>query len=410
MTGDLAAGTLKLSWARAHMPVLEGIRARFEKERPFRGMVLSCVLHVESKTAALALALKAGGAEVHLAAGNPLSTDDDAVAALLAEGVDTRARKGESTEEYTAAIGAMLQADPHIIIDDGADLVALAHTARPDRGRILGSTEETTTGVHRLVALERSGKLRFPAINVNDAEMKHLFDNRYGGGQSILEGIFHATNLLVAGRTCVVAGYGWSGKGLASRLRGIGAEVIVTEVDPVRALEARLEGFRVLPMREAAPAAEFIVTVTGMRDVVGAEHLGLLRDGCVLANAGHFDVEVSRAALLAAASSHRRVRAQVEEFTLPGGRRVYLLAEGRLVNLATGQGHPVEIMDLSFALQALSAEHLALHGKQMAVKVHPVPPELDRRVAEAALPGFGITLDTLTPSQREYASSWEIGT
>ncbi|MCI4364406.1 MAG: adenosylhomocysteinase, partial [Thermoplasmata archaeon] len=277
-------------------------------------------------------------------------------------------------------------------------------------GRILGSTEETTTGVHRLVALERSGKLRFPAINVNDAEMKHLFDNRYGGGQSILEGIFLATNLLLAGRTCVVAGYGWSGKGLASRLRGIGAEVIVTEVDAVKALEARLEGFRVLPMREAAAAADLLVTVTGMKDVVGPDHLGLLKDGCVLANAGHFDVEVSRAALLSAASAHRRVRAQVEEFTLPGGRRVYLLAEGRLINLAAGQGHPVEIMDLSFALQALSAEHLALHGQQMAVKVHPVPPALDRQVAEAALPAFGIAIDTLTKGQREYAASWEIGT
>jgi adenosylhomocysteinase len=410
VTGDLAAGTLKVAWARSHMPVLEGIRRRFEKERPFRGMVLSCVLHVESKTAALALALKAGGAEVHLAAGNPLSTDDDAVAVLLADGVDTHARKGESTQEYTAAIGAMLAADPHVIIDDGSDLVALAHTARPDRGRILGSTEETTTGVHRLHALERSGKLRFPAINVNDAEMKHLFDNRYGGGQSILEGIFLATNLLIAGRTCVVAGYGWSGKGLASRLRGIGAEVLVTEVDPVRALEARLEGFRVLPMKEAGPAADLIVTVTGMRDVVGAEHLGLLRDGCVLANAGHFDVEVSRAALLASASAHRRVRAQVEEFTLSGGRRVYLLSEGRLVNLASGQGHPVEIMDLSFALQALSAEHLARHGKQLAIKVHPVPPEIDRHVAEAALPAFGISIDTLTKEQRDYAASWEVGT
>jgi adenosylhomocysteinase len=410
VAGDRPTGDLKIRWARAHMPVLGAIRARFEKEKPLQGRTLSAVLHIEAKTAELAFTLRAAGAEVHLAAGNPLSTDDDVVAALVAEGIDTRAKKGESTEEYTAAVRHLLEVDPEIIIDDGCDLVALAHTARPDRGRILGSTEETTTGVVRLRALAASGKLRFPAINVNDAEMKHLFDNRFGGGQSILEGLFLATNLLIAGRVCVVAGFGWSGKGLAPRLRGLGAEVVVTEVDPVRALEARLDGFRVLPMREAAPVADFIVTVTGMRDVVGAEHIPLLKDGCVLANAGHFDIEVSRAALEAAALEHRKVRPQVEEYRLANGRKVYLLSEGRLVNLASGQGHPVEIMDLSFSLQALSAEHLALHSAGLPPKLYPVPPEIDRGVAEQALAAFGVRIDHLSPAQEKYARSWEEGT
>ncbi|MCI4317055.1 MAG: adenosylhomocysteinase [Thermoplasmata archaeon] len=410
MSGDLERGRQKVDWARRHMAVLEGIRTRFEREQPFAGLTLSCVLHVEAKTAALALALKAGGATVHLAAGNPLSTDDDAVALLNDSGVRTLAKKGESTAEYHAAVRAMLDADPEILIDDGADLVALAHTDRLDRGKILGSTEETTTGVTRLRALERSGELRFPAIDVNDAEMKHLFDNRYGCGQSVLDGLFGATNLLIAGRTTVVAGYGWSGKGIASRLRGIGAEVIVTEVDPVRAIEARLEGFRVMSMLDAAREADLIVTVTGNRDIVRAEHLRVLKDGCLLANAGHFDVEISKLDLEGLAVSRSVIRPGVEAFQFADGRTAYLLAEGRLINLATGQGHPVEIMDLSFALQALSAEHLARNGKTMAAKVHPVPPALDRLVAEAALAPLGVTLDSMTEVQRKYAASWEVGT
>lgn len=410
MAGDLTIGKQKLAWARAHMPVLEGIRRRFETERPFVGRTISAVLHVESKTAALALALKAGGADVHLAASNPLSTDDDAVAALLDEGVPTLAVKGESAAEYHRGIEAMLEADPHIIVDDGADLVALAHEKRSDRGRILGSTEETTTGVTRLRALERSGKLRFPAIDVNDAEMKHLFDNRYGCGQSVLDGIFSATNLLIAGRVCVVAGYGWSGKGVASRLRGLGADVVVTETDPVRAIEARLEGFRVMPMLDAAPQADLIVTVTGDRDVVRGEHFKVIKDGCLLANAGHFDIEVSKTDLMGMSVQHGAVRPNVEEFVFADGRKVYLLGEGRLINLAAGQGHPVEIMDLSFALQALSAEHLSRHGERLAAKVHPVPPELDRAVALAALEPMGAALETLTDTQRRYLSSWETGT
>ena len=410
MSGDLTRGRQKIAWARTHMPVLEGIRKRFESERPFQGLTLSLVLHVEAKTAVLALALAAGGGNVHLAAGNPLSTDDDAVAALVAEGVPTHAVKGESVEAFHAGIAAMLAADPDVIVDDGADLVVLAHTERPDRGRIRGSTEETTTGVTRLRALERSGRLRFPAIDVNDAPMKHLFDNRYGCGQSVLDGLFGATNLLIAGRVCVVAGYGWSGKGVASRLRGLGGDVIVTEIDPVKAIEARLEGFRVMSMREAAPLADLIVTVTGNRDVVREEHFRTMKDGCLLANAGHFDVEISKPDLERLSEQKATVRPGVEEFRLRGGRRVYLLGEGRLINLAAGQGHPVEIMDLSFALQALSAEHIAKEGLKLPPKVYPVPDALDRHVAVAALAPLGASIEEPTESQRKYMESWEGGT
>ncbi len=408
--GDLEAGRLKLEWARAHMPVLEGIRRRFETEHPFRGLTISAVLHVESKTAALALTLKAGGADVRLAGGNPLSTDDDAVAALRDAGVDTRARKGETAAEYRAGVQAMLDADPDVIVDDGADLVALAHTARPDRGKIRGSTEETTTGVIRLRALERSGELRFPAIDVNDADMKHLFDNRYGTGQSTVDGILSATNLLLAGRTAVVAGYGWCGRGVAARLHGMGANVVVTEIDPVRALEARFDGYRVLPMLDAAKEADLIVTVTGNTGIVREEHFRVLKDGCLLANSGHFDVEVSRAELGGVAVGHRTVRRSVEEYRFADGRRCYLLGEGRLINLAAGQGHPVEVMDLSFALQALSAEHLAKHGRSMEPKVHPVPHDLDRGVAVAALAGMGVRIDEPTAEQLKYAREWQSGT
>jgi adenosylhomocysteinase len=410
MAGDVERGRQKVEWARAHMPVLEGIRRRFESERPFHGLSLSLVLHVEAKTAALALALSAGGADVHLAAGNPLSTDDDAVAALKEAGLDTWAEKGESLAQYRAGIQAMLDVDPDVIVDDGADLVALVHSSRSDRGKIRGSTEETTTGVTRLKALEKAGKLLFPAINVNDADMKHLFDNRYGTGQSALEGILTATNLLVAGKVCVVAGYGWAGKGVAARLRGLAGDVVVTEVDPVRALEARMDGFRVMPMLDAAPVADLIVTVTGNTHIVRGEHFRVLKDGCLLANAGHFDVEVSRADLEGLAVAHRTVRPQVEEYRFADGRRAYLLGEGRLINLAAGQGHPVEIMDLSFALQALSAEHIARHGREMERRVHPVPAAIDRSVALAALPSMGIRIDEMSEAQKRYAAEWEGGT
>jgi adenosylhomocysteinase len=392
------------------MPILEGVRRRFEQERPFRGLTLSLVLHVEAKTAALALALQAGGAEVHLASGNPLSTDDDPVAALQESGVHTLAVKGESIEAYRAGIRAMWDADPDVIIDDGADLVALIHSEGKGRGRIRGSTEETTTGVTRLRALERSRTMLFPAIDVNDADMKHLFDNRYGTGQSTIDGILTATNLLLAGKVAVVAGYGWCGKGVASRLHGLGAEVIVTEIDPVRAIEARLDGFRVRPMLEAARQADLIVTVTGSTHVVRAEHFEVLKDGCLLANSGHFDVEVSRTDLERLAVAHRPVRPHVEEYRFPDGRRCYLLGEGRLINLAAGQGHPVEIMDLSFALQALSAEHVARHGLSMEPRVYAVPREIDTAVAQASLATFGAAVDIPTPEQTAYAASWQGGT
>jgi adenosylhomocysteinase len=410
MPGDVERGRLKLEWARTHMPVLEGIRRRFESERPLAGLTVSAVLHVEAKTCVLALTLEAGGANVRLAASNPLSTDDDAVAAVREAGVETLAEKGESLATYRAGIQAMLDANPDVIVDDGADLVALAHTARPDRGKIRGSTEETTTGVTRLLALERAGQLRFPAIDVNDAPMKHLFDNRYGTGQSTLDGIFSATNLLLAGKVAVVAGYGWCGKGVAARLDGMGSEVVVTEVDPVRAIEARLDGYRVLPMLEAARVADLIVTVTGAPGVVRAEHFRVLRDGCLLANAGHFDVEISKTELERMSVSHRPARPNVEEYKFADGRRAFLLGEGRLINLAAGQGHPVEIMDLSFALQALSAEHLAKYGTTMAVKVHAVPSELDRSVAEAALGPMGARIDERTPEQLRYRDEWQGGT
>lgn len=410
MAGDLERGRQKLDWARTHMPILEGIRRRFESERPFAGLTVSAVLHVEAKTCVLALTLKAGGADVRLAAGNPLSTDDDAVAAVREAGVETHAVKGESVADYRAGVQAMLDADPDVIVDDGADLVALAHTARSDRGKIRGSTEETTTGVTRLRALEKSGKLRFPAIDVNDAEMKHLFDNRYGTGQSTLDGLFGATNLLIAGKVCVVAGYGWCGKGVAMRLRGLGGDVVVTEIDPVRGLEARLDGFRVVPMLDIVPEADLIVTVTGSTGVVRADHFRVLKDGCLLANAGHFDVEVSRHDLEGLAVSHRTVRPQVEEYRFADGRRTYLLGEGRLINLAAGQGHPVEIMDLSFALQALSAEHLAKQGHSMEPRVHPVPAALDRAVARAALGPMGVGIDEPTVEQERYQAEWEGGT
>ncbi len=410
MAGDAKLGRLKIDWARSRMPVLEGIRARFARERPFDGLSVAAVLHVEAKTCALALALQAGGANVRLAASNPLTTDDDVVAAVREEGVETHALRGESLADYRAGLEALLERTPDVIVDDGADLVALFHERQRDRGRVRGSTEETTTGVTRLRALERSGRLLFPAINVNDAAMKHLFDNRYGTGQSTLEGILQATNLLIAGKVAVVAGYGWCGRGVALRLRGLGAEVVVTEVDPVRAIEARLDGFAVRPMLEAAARADLIVTVTGRPAVVRAEHLAVLKDGCLLANAGHFDVEISKPDLERLAPSRRTVRPNVEEYRFPDGRRAYLLAEGRLVNLAAAQGHPVEIMDLSFALQALSAEHLARHGATLPAKVHAVPAELDLAVARAALAPFGVGLDTPTADQLKYADDWQGGT
>lgn len=408
--GNLELGEKKVAWVRRHMPILEEIRARFEKEKPFKGKTVSLVLHMESKSCALALAIQAGGAKVFAAAGNPLSTDDDPVAYLLDQGIVTYAVKGESVEDYHKGVRAMLDADPDLIIDDGADLVALAVERGAGRGKIIGSTEETTTGVIRLRAMEREGKLPWPTIIVNDAVMKHLFDNRYGTGQSTLDGLFSATNLVIAGKVAVVAGYGWCGKGVASRLRGLGADVIVTEIDAAKAVEARLEGFRVRTMADAAREADIIVTVTGNTDVIRGEHIKVLKDGCLLANAGHFDVEINRKDLEGLAVEHRVARPMVDEYRMADGRLIYLLAEGRLVNIAAGQGHPAEIMDMSFALQALSLEHLAKNGRKLPVKVHEVPAELDERVARAAAKAMGADVDDLTPKQKAYLQSWQGGT
>ena len=404
---QVLAGKAKVEWVRTHMGILEEVRARMEREKPFTGLRLSLVLHVEAKTAALALTLKAAGGDVHMAASNPLTTDDEVVAYLNQQGLPTLAKKGESLHDYAHGIEAMIDHKPDLIIDDGADLVV---EMVKRSAHVRGSTEETTTGVVRLRALEKDGKLPWPAIDVNDATMKHLFDNRYGTGQSTLDGIFTATNLTIAGKTAVVAGYGWCGKGVASRLRGLGADVIVTEIDPAKAVEARLEGFRVMKMIDAAPHADLVVTVTGCADVLRTEHFKVLKDGCLLANSGHFDVEINKKDLGGIAVEHRPVRPMVEEYRFADGRRAYLLAEGRLVNLAAGQGHPAEIMDMSFSLQALSAEYLLREGSQLPPAVYPVPPEIDELVARAALRTYGANIDVLTVSQAEYLQSWGGGT
>ena len=405
-------GVRRLEWARAHMPVLTAIGQDLRKDQPLKGLSLGMALHVEAKTGVLALTLAEAGASVRLASCNPLSTDDSVASALREHhGLDTAAKKGQSTEEYYESLNHVLDGKPDLVVDDGADLIHLLHTQRTELlDRVRGGNEETTTGVVRLRAMAREGKLRFPVISVNDAKMKHLFDNRYGTGQSTLDGILTATNLLIAGRTFVVAGYGWCGRGVASRARGLGAHVIVTEIDPVRAIEAKLDGFRVAPMAEAIAQADFVVTATGCNDVVATEHLARAKDGVVLANTGHFNVEISIPALEAASSSRRRVRESVEEFVLKDGRRAYLVAEGRLVNLAVGQGHPVEIMDMSFAIQALCARHLAEHAKGMEPRVHEVPEALDLQVARLALKAFGVGIDALSPEQRRYVESWTEGT
>jgi adenosylhomocysteinase len=405
-------GRRRIAWARSHMPVLEAIRTRFEDERPFAGMRIGMALHVEAKTAALASALQAGGADVRLAACNPESTDDRVVAALgEEEGVEAKARKGQSTSEYYAALDWVLDAKPALVVDDGGDLGFLAHSKRTDALRSLrGGAEETTTGVNRFRAMAAEGKLRVPVIDVNGARMKHLFDNRYGTGQSTFDGLFHATNLLVAGKNLVVAGYGWCGRGIATRAQGLGATVTVTEVDPVKAIEARLDGHQVATMEEACKEADFIVTATGCSGVVDKRHIPLLSDGVVLANAGHFDNEIAIPDLERSSRSSAKVREGVTEYLMRDGRRIHLLAEGRLVNLASGQGHPVEIMDMSFAIQALSLEHLALHAEGMEAAVHPVPAAIDREVAALKLKTMGISIDALTDGQKRYLAAWEHGT
>jgi adenosylhomocysteinase len=405
-------GRQRVAWADAQMPVLAGIRSRFAKETPLRGQRLAACLHVTTETAVLLRTLKAGGAEVVACASNPLSTQDDVAATLVAdEGISVYAVRGEDRDTYYAHLNAALDSHPTMTMDDGCDLVSTLHQERPGQcAELVAGTEETTTGVIRLRAMEAAGALRFPIVAVNDADTKHLFDNRYGTGQSTIDGIVRATNLLLAGRVFVVAGYGYCGKGLASRARGMGAQVVVTEVDPLRALEAAMDGFRVLTMAEAARAGDIFVTVTGDRDVLRAEHFAAMKDGAVLANSGHFDIEIDLQALESAATARREARPNVEEFTLEDGRRLYIVAEGRLVNLGAAEGHPAAVMDMSFANQALCAEWVVHHVAELAPKVYDVPPEIDREIARLKLESMGIAIDTLTAAQQEYLSSWTVGT
>ncbi|NPA06713.1 MAG: adenosylhomocysteinase [Chloroflexi bacterium] len=405
-------GKLRIEWAERDMPVLRLIRERFEREKPLAGKRIAACLHVTTETANLVRTLKAGGAEVVLTASNPLSTQDDVAAALVKHyGIRVYAIKGEDTETYYNHLRAALDIRPHITMDDGADLVSTLHKERRDLlPNIIGGTEETTTGVIRLRAMAAEGALAYPVIAVNDAMTKHLFDNRYGTGQSTIDGLLRATNILLAGRTVVVAGYGWCGRGVAMRARGMGAQVIVTEVDPLKALEAVMDGYRVMPMREAAKEGDVFITVTGDVHVLDREHFEVMKDGAMLANAGHFNVEINIPALEAMAVSKRRVRPFVDEYTMPDGRRLYLLAEGRLLNLAAAEGHPASVMDMSFANQALSAEYLVKHAGELKPQVYPVPREIDEGIARLKLQAMNIAIDTLTPEQERYLRSWEEGT
>lgn len=401
-------GKLKLDWALGHMDVLRQIRKKFREEKPFDGLKIGMALHVEAKTGILALTLRDGGAKVRLASCNPLSTDDSVVQALRDEGLEVYARKGENREEYYQNLYRVLEIEPDIIIDDGGDLTTLLHREYKHI-KIMGGNEETTTGVIRLRVMEKKGVLRFPMFDVNDAKMKHLFDNRYGTGQSTLDGIMTATNLTIAGKNVVVAGYGWCGRGIAMRMRGMGANVIVTEIDPIKAIEARMDGFRVMRMLDAIKKADFVITATGMKNVVREEHFLAAKDGCIFANAGHFDNEVSKEDLERLSERKRRVRNYVDEYIVKG-KKLYLLGEGRLVNLAIGQGHPVEIMDMSFAIQALTAEYIAKNHEALNPKVYSVPEEIDALVAQMKLRAMGIQIDELTEEQLRYLEEWQEGT
>lgn len=396
-------GEKKIRWAAAHMPVLNAIAEVFRRERPLEGLRVALSVHLEAKTAWLCRVMEMGGAEMYVTGSNPLSTQDDVAAALAAGGMGVYARHGASPSEYNAAIDEVLARGPQIIIDDGGDLVHGMHTRFTDLiSQVIGGCEETTTGILRLLAMEKAGELRFPMMLVNDADCKHLFDNRYGTGQSVWDGIMRTTNLIVAGKQVVVCGYGWCGKGVAMRAHGMGARVIVTEVDPVKAIEANMDGYTVLPMREAARVGDIFVTVTGCCNVVAPEHFPLMKDGAILCNAGHFDVEVNVAALRDLAAERYEARHNIEAYVLPGGKTLYVLAEGRLVNLASGDGHPAEIMDMSFAVQAMSARYLAEHRDELSPGTIRVPREIDEAVARKKLGTLGVTIDTLTPEQAAY--------
>jgi len=405
-------GKLKIEWAEASMPVLRLIKKRFKRERPLAGTRVTACLHVTTETANLMKTLQAGGAEIRLCASNPLSTQDDVAASLVEDdGIAVFAIKGEDNKTYYRHIQSAIEHQPQITMDDGADVVSTLHSKRKDLLKhVIGGTEETTTGVIRLRSMAERWVLKFPVISVNDADTKHLFDNRYGTGQSTLDGIIRATNRLVCGSTVVVAGYGWCGRGVAMRAKGMGADVIVTEVDPVKAIEAVMDGYRVMPMEEAAPIGDFFVTVTGNLKIVRGEHFAKMKDGAIVCNSGHFNVELDIPGLEKLSRKRRIVRPGVEEFTLRNGRRVSLLGEGRLVNLATAEGHPSSVMDMSFANQALSAEYLQKNHKKLERKVYPVPAEIDKEIARLKLAGMGMRIDKLTKEQKKYLASWEMGT
>ncbi|MEM2080803.1 MAG: adenosylhomocysteinase [Candidatus Bathyarchaeia archaeon] len=403
-------GHLQIEWASAHMPVLNQIKRRFSKEQPLKGLTLGACLHVTKETAVLVDALMAGGAKVALCGSNPLSTQDDVAAALAEKGVHVFAQRGQTTDEYYWCINKVLDYKPVITLDDGADLVGTLHSKRTEElANVKGGTEETTTGVLRLRAMENTGSLKYAIIAVNDAYTKYLFDNRYGTGQSTIDGILRATNILLAGKTFVVCGYGWCSRGIAMRAQGMGANVVVTETNPLRALEAAMNGLRVMQIAEAAAVGDIFVTATGDISVIRKEHMEKMKDGAIIANSGHFNVEINLKDLEELATAKRTVRPNLQEYTLRNGRRLYLLAEGRLVNLAAAEGHPSEVMDMSFANQALCVEHIAKTAR-MPPKVYTVPREIDEAVAELKLKAMGIKIDELTPEQRKYLATWELGT
>jgi adenosylhomocysteinase len=405
-------GKLRVEWAAEEMPVLALISERFKKEKPLKGVTIAACLHVTTETASLAITLKEGGANVVLCASNPLSTQDDAAAYLVKDhNISVFAIKGENTKTYYSHINSTLDLSPNITMDDGADLVSILHKTRTEKLRgVIGGTEETTTGVIRLRSMAENGVLKYPIIAVNDANTKHLFDNRYGTGQSTLDGIIRATNRLISGTVFVVCGYGWCGKGLAMRARGMGANVVVTEIDELAALEAVMDGFRVMPIADAARIGDFFCTVTGNISVIRREHFKTMKDGAIVCNSGHFNVELDLKGLELISSKKRIIRDYVEEFTLKNGKRINVLGEGRLINLAAAEGHPSSVMDMSFANQALCAEYVVKNAKKLEKRVYDVPPQVDQSVARTKLKARGVKIDKLTPEQRKYLSSWEMGT
>jgi len=405
-------GKLRIEWANEYMKVLQLIRKRFKAEKPLKGLNVACCLHVTTETANLGLTLKEGGANVFVCASNPLSTQDDVAASMVKDmGISTFAIKGEDNKTYYKHLESVLKADIHVTMDDGADLVSMLHKTKKHLvENIIGGTEETTTGVIRLRSLERQGLLMYPIIAVNDASTKHLFDNRYGTGQSTLDGIIRATNVLVCGSNFVVCGYGWCGRGAAMRARGMGANVIIIEIDPLKALEAVMDGYRVMPIKEAAKIGDIFVTLTGDINVIRKEHFQAMKDGAIVANSGHFNVEIDISSLEKISVKKRVVREFVEEYTLKGGKRINILGEGRLINLAAAEGHPASVMDMSFANQALSCEYMAKNHKKLSKKVYKVPEFMDKNIAKLKLKSLGIDIDTLTKEQKEYLDSWEMGT